>query len=215
VIDISKTFRAIIFDFDGTIIDSNDIKREAFAEIFSEQKFSKTDFYGFVKSLGDIDRYSIIKTCAHEFFSEAYSNEDIKNKIEMYSEITQQQILLAKEIPGALDFIKKMYKKNIPLFICSATPEVNLIPIIKSIKLMKYFSRILGGPKTKEENIKFILSDYNFDKKDILYIGDSDIDFKAAKNVGCDFIGIVNKDNRFSVKPRIMYSSYKELINYV
>ena len=152
--------RAIIFDFDGTIFDSNDIKKSCFADVFNDQCFVDQDLLNFISSLGNVDRFAVISACAEYFFGGVYTELDVQDKVTAYSKCCHQRILSANEIPGALNFIKLAHKYKYSLFISSATPQRELIEIVESLKIMNYFEGVFGGPESKVSHINFISDDY-------------------------------------------------------
>jgi len=66
--EMLRTCSAIILDFYGTIVDSNIVKRRCFAEIFCDKSFSQRELFGFIDSLGSVDRFEIISACSQVFF---------------------------------------------------------------------------------------------------------------------------------------------------
>ena len=71
------------------------------------------------------------------------------------------------------------------------------IQIIKARKIEKYFEKIYGSPASKIDHIKKIIRLYQFDNKDIIYIGDSKSDKIAAESSDIRFVGIINKYEKF------------------
>ena len=207
--------KAIIFDFDGTIIDSNEIKLNCFIDLFSDQEFLKRDLILFISSLGNADRFAVIRACCERFFQGIFSETEIQKKIDSYSRECLRRILIADEIPYALEFIKTANGKGYNLFISSATPEKELVEIIKSMRLIKYFKGVYGGPKSKVFHITSILEQQGLFATETVYIGDSDIDRASAISVGCHFIGIINKLSRFSRQPKICHHGFGALLNYL
>ena len=96
------------------------------------------------------------------------------------------------------------------MHISSATPLKELIKICRKKKIYSYFKSINGYPQTKKEHIKFIIEKNNLNTKEIVYIGDSINDFKAAKFFNINFILLGKKININSYK-KIYY--LKNLIN--
>ena len=63
-------------------------------------------------------------------------------------------------------------------------------------KINHFFAKIYGSPKTKTQHISDIIRRNNIDRKNILFIGDSFSDYKAAKLKKIDFLCKSNSDNR-------------------
>ena len=80
---------------------------------------------------------------------------------------------------------------------------------MKYKKIDIYFEKIKGSPKNKNDNLIDLLPDSK-DRKDSIYIGDSNYDFITSKNLGLKFIFIsgysewkVSKN--FLTKNKILY----------
>ena len=63
-------------------------------------------------------------------------------------------------------------------------------------KIKHFFAKIYGAPKTKIQHISDIIRRNNVNRKNILFIGDSFSDYKAAKIKKIDFICKLNSENK-------------------
>lgn len=187
--------KSIIFDFDGVIIDSVDIKGDAFYELFALegrrlQKISKDYHY---KNLG-ISRYKKINYIIDNYLKNKINNKEkyIKN----FEKIVSHKINKCNFIYGIKNFLKNNYKKY-DFFISSATPSHELYDIVKKKKLSKYFIDTLGSPNNKFQHIKYILKNYNYNNRELIFIGDTYNDYLAAKSYNIKFIAIRNKYEQF------------------
>ena len=106
-----------------------------------------------------------------------------------FSNLVYKKIIKTKFIKGANIFIRNNYN-NYDLHISSATPEAELLKICKKRKIKNYFKSINGSPKTKKQHIKNIKQKYKLKANEIVYIGDSYSDFKAASDSNVNFISI-------------------------
>jgi len=202
--------KTIIFDFDGVILDSNHVKEEAFAEIFNE--YGTTIRNKVVKyhrnNLGT-SRYDKFKFIHKNYLNKKIDNKNLENLSFKFSKIVFNKVLNVNFIPGSYKFISNNLN-NYDLHISSATPLNELINICKKRKIFSYFKSINGYPHTKKEHIKFIIEKNNLNIKEIVYIGDSVNDFKAAKFFNINFILLGKKININDYK-KIFY--LKNLIN--
>ena len=85
--------------------------------------------------------------------------------------------------------------------VSSATPQETLRQIIKARGVLPLFNDVLGAPQSKEEHLAFLLSKYNYEPEQVVYVGDSEVDQKAARNMRCHFIGVGEHYKRFNSKP--------------
>lgn len=179
--------KGIIFDFDGVIVESADIKTEAFKELFCD----------YPQKIGKILRYHLENAGISRYVKFRYIYEQILRKEllkdreiglgERFSQIVQQKILSAPFVAGAKKFLDT-YRNSYQFFIASGTPKEELCNIIYLKGLQGYFKAIYGSPKEKIDIINDIIKDYNFAKDEVAYVGDARSDRIAAKQAGIVFI---------------------------
>ena len=125
----------LIFDFDGVILDTNEIKTNAFVSLYSNfsleiQKKVKEHHI----QNGGMSRYDKFAYYHKKFLNLDITNKEINNLSILFSNLILDKIYKSKFIPGAVEFIKNnnnIYK----FFIVSATPEIELINICKKKKI--------------------------------------------------------------------------------
>jgi len=202
----------IAFDFDGTIVDSNEIKRKTFFDVSCRFKGGKKIMDRVLSDSGVGDRNSVFDLFSRKMAS-IHKNDQINagHLVEEYTILCEKKISQAPDIDGVWYALSALADYGIQLVISSATPEATLRRIVSKRKLAIFFSHVLGTPETKEEHIMKIMNYFQCGPKQIVYVGDSEIDQAAAKNKGCHFIG-VGKDNlRFDTEPEILLPTLKLL----
>jgi haloacid dehalogenase superfamily, subfamily IA, variant 1 with third motif having Dx(3-4)D or Dx(3-4)E len=100
-------------------------------------------------------------------------------------------------VKGAKRFLTKRSKK-MPFFVVSGTPDDEIRRIVNMRKLEPFFKAVYGSPEKKEALIRKILKEHGFNKKDVLFVGDSKDDMDAALASGIIFAGRVTGSNRFT-----------------
>lgn len=187
--------KTIIFDFDGVILDSNNIKEEAFGQIYNHYgHVIRNQVIKYHRNNLSITRYNKFKFFHENYLKKKVNNNDLKILSSKFSKIVFSKILNANFISGSYDFISNNYH-NYDLHISSATPLNELIKICKKKKINFYFKSINGYPHTKKEHIKYIIDKNKLNISEVVYIGDSVHDFDAAKNFNINFIKIGKKNN--------------------
>lgn len=175
---------SIIFDFDGTLVDSKQGIELAFYRMLDHFKINKhscnvNDFIGppldeSLKQLFDtnakVDR--AIKEFRHHYFAEG--------------------VYLSRAYRGITPLLKKLTDMGIKLYICTSKKESVAIEMLESKKLNEYFIKVYGahdGVRTKKEDIvKFAIEDANLDVNNTLMLGDTVYDLKASEAVDMKFI---------------------------
>ena len=205
--------KAIIFDFDGVILDSTEIKTNAFKNIFKD-KYSKylNEILDHHHNHLGISRFNKLKIYFNKIIGLNISNNKLKKYTDFFSVYCLNRILNCKYIPGSKIFIEKNFEKY-HFFISSGTPTKELKYICKSRKIDHYFKEIYGSPLKKITHIKKIKKKYKLKSKEIIFIGDGYSDYEAAKICNLFFIGI-NFKNNLKISDRLLLKDF-EKINYV
>ena len=204
--------RGVIFDFDGTLVDSNDIKRKSFYSVTKDIAGAGNLLDKILSTPESGDRYDIFETLSKELKLVNNIIVDPSKLSNLYTELCEYEISRAPEIEEVSKTINELKKTDIKLFISSATPENTLKRIIEMRKWNEMFDMVLGSPYSKIDHVAKILKDNNLTVSDIIYVGDSEVDKNTALKIGCKFIGIGSSSKRFSAKPTIMLNTFESLI---
>ena len=97
---------------------------------------------------------------------------------------------LYKETFGELS---KKYK----IYISSNSPQISIRKYVMDLGIQDFFVEVYGSPSTKEENTELIISNEVVTKDEITIVGDGDSDHRAAKAIGCNFVGVTNDFNKW------------------
>jgi len=204
--------KGIIFDFDGVISESVGIKSDAFASLYAsygeEIVFKVIEHH---EKNGGMSRYKKIKFY-HEFFlNKTITKKELTDLADQFSDLVVEKVIESPYVPGVLDYINKCIK-HYKLFISTGTPTVEIIQILQRKKISKYFTDIFGSPNDKESHVEKIVSKYNFEPKELIFIGDSKTDLETALNTGIRFILRETKYNK-DLKDNYNLKTIKNFIN--
>lgn len=206
--------KALIFDFDGVIINSVKIKDDAFKQIVKgyPRKVKNLFFKYHRRNLGK-SRYIKFEYLLKTLIKKKYKKKDIENLSIRFNKIILNKIIQLKLNSGVIRFLKKN-KSIFQYFISSGTPEKELQYIIKKKGIESFFSKIYGSPKEKFEHIREIIKLFNLKKKDIVFVGDGLSDLEAASKMKLNFIQVGNNFKYKNVKYKIKYfHQLEKLIN--
>jgi phosphoglycolate phosphatase-like HAD superfamily hydrolase len=179
---------AIFLDFDGIIIESVNIKTEAFRELFSRYPDKLDVIIQHHLANNASSRYVKFQYIYENILHEPY-NEVIEHKLdEELSRIVFEGVVTCPYVKGAPEFLTYFFGR-LPMFLISATPKKELEHIVEARRIEKYFTEIFGAPGDKVKQIETILKKYGFKPENVVYIGDMVEDYRVAQNSGIPFIG--------------------------
>lgn len=189
--------KAIIFDFDGVILDSVDVKTEAFKQLYTTYGIDVVEKVAkYHLENGGISRFEKFKYFHKTFLNINISDEELVKLGEDFSKLVFKKVCESRYIPGAYEFLEFCSKKYLT-FICTGTPETEINKILRSKNLDKMFNGIYGSPSSKTDIINRIVINNNLKSNEIIFIGDAMTDYDASKNTNLDFIGVRNIDTQF------------------
>jgi len=182
--------KAIIFDFDGVIIDSFDRQLSIFndlRETYGLKKFTKESFKN--KLWGHS-----LKENSRNFFKDI-NIEDIEKK---YIKATKKHKEEGKLMDGAKDTFEQIRKKGIKTAIVTNTTRSRIKLDLELYKIGKYFETIVTSddverPKPYPDSILKACEKLKIIPEEAIYVGDTKIDYKAGKSAGCFMIGLNSK----------------------
>jgi len=196
--------KGIIFDYDGVIAESVDIKTNAFAKIYhdyGDEVIEKVVSHHLLN--GGISRFEKFKIYHKDFLGLDLNNDQLKSLSSRFSELVIQDIVDAPFVPGAVDFIVN-YHNDYNLFISTGTPQDEIIEIINRNNMRKYFKSIHGSPDQKNIHIKKIIQNNHYKHNELIFIGDADADISAAKAYSLPIIFREHKDVRYQMEYKNM-----------
>lgn len=189
VIELIKSKKILIFDFDGVIVDSASVKSNAFAELYSQfgndlrQKILEHH-----KKDGGISRFEKFKHYHSVFLKKEISQNEMDLLDKRFSNLVVDKVINSTYIAGVIRFLKYHSNNSKKLIINSATPQNELLEIVNRMNINHYFDCIFGSPDTKTKNLIKSLSGFNL--SDAVFFGDAKSDLDAAEELEIDFIGV-------------------------
>jgi len=185
-------WQSIIFDFDGVLVESGDIKTQAFTELY--QSYGNTvvnEVVRYHNLNGGLSRYEKFRYFQQHLLNMPPLTKDEEQELDRhFSRLVVEAVIDSDPVPGANELVHKE-STRMPLFIASGTPEIELNTIVTRRGLMPYFTEVRGSPKLKQDLIAEILSTHDLTPTRVLMIGDALIDYQSARANNIIFLGRV------------------------
>jgi len=172
-------FKGIIFDIDGTLTSTNDL-------IFASFNFITKKYLGktysneeIVKWFGPPEDVILRKFCGDNY------EKARKEYYKFYSD----NHFMADIYPGMKEILDELKTDGVLLSIFTGKGREAATITLKKLDIYKYFDLIITGDEVKEhkpspEGIMIFLESFNLNKNDVIMVGDSPSDIKAAHSAG-------------------------------
>jgi beta-phosphoglucomutase len=184
--------KAILWDMDGVIVDSNSLHFAAWQEAFMERgvRFTKEDF---AKLFGTRNDFIIGTVMGGEL-----PERDVKIMVQEKEENFRRNAAGSiKSFPGAVSLLNAVKKGNFKLGLASSTPQENIDLVLTELNLKGVFDCIVFGqevPESKPSPQIYLLAAERLEvtPSDCLVIEDSPLGVKAAKAAGMRCLAVAN-----------------------
>ena len=227
----SGSLRAIIFDFDGTLLDIREILEKSIEEILIEKNIS-VDMETTIQEIGalleTIQGYPLPKVLleSYEIFKHITSLQDLSyfKQLRMAIEIFAKYLEYSKDaplLPGVKPLLKKL-SKSFDLFIVSHNKTETIIDHLEKENISNFFKGVYGSDRIPVQKpdpmaLQPPLETYNNKKRnEFVMIGDMPSDITAGIEAGFWTIGVASgvskKEILSEYKPDLLIDSLDELM---
>lgn len=189
---MTNSKKIIIFDFDGVILNSNYVKTKTFYNLFKSygKKIANNAVKYHLNYMG-VPRQKKFKYIYKNFLKKKISKKILDNLDFEFRKKSLKKIYQLNVSKPLNNFIRKNYR-NYNLYISTGAPKNEIVDLLKRKKIFKKFKKVYGPPTKKYQHINLIRKSK---KGDIIFIGDSLEDYRAAKKSKIKFILKKHKEN--------------------
>jgi len=209
--------RALIFDLDGTLINSKlDLAlavNAALAEM-GRPELPHESIYGFVGNGAPM----LIQRSLGNGASEAECKRALEFFIRYYREHALDNTVPYPGVREGLELLSEM-----PMVVLTNKPERISKLILEGLGLASYFRHVYGGntferKKPDPIGVETILRDFELGPRDVMIVGDSEVDVQTARNSGTWACGVtygLGSERMVECPPDLLIDSLTELRGYL
>jgi len=194
--------KAVIFDFDGVITDSEVLHLRAFNRSLTPYgvEIATKDYYQTYLGFCDADCYKLLISRGLLKIDEHQVGDIIKEKTRIFEELARTE---GRTIEGVHDFLKMLQQNKIPMAICSGALLAEIELLLEEARLRNFFATIVSAEHVKKGKPNpegFLLAMQRLNKgrnptitpDQCIIIEDSQWGLQAGKAAGMHTIAVTN-----------------------
>ena len=188
------TYKAAIFDLDGTLIDSLRDLAESANTVLCEHGFPEHDLDSYRYFVGN-GMKKLMERCLPEdkAADEAFVARAVARCKEIYTAHTLDH---TKPYDGILPMLERLREMGIPMGICTNKPQAAAVPIVARLFPEGLFQSVVGDtegtpPKPDPTKVLHMAAEFHLAPEEIAYFGDSSVDMDTAQNGGLLPVGVL------------------------
>ncbi len=182
-------FEVVIFDFDGTLVDSARAKCQAFFSLFPSSDEHRRVVASVLERDPDGSRYRVIPLMFQEMVDRGLSlpaHHSASERIEAYGELVLAAVRQAQEIRGAGELLQGL-RGRCTAYISSNTPEPALRSSVAARGWNGLVAGVFGYPRDKASTAREVIHRHGCPPARVAVVGDGESDAHSAHSNGCAF----------------------------
>jgi len=141
--------RAIVFDFDGVITDSEVLHLRSFNQVLAKYgvEISTKDYYKDYLGLTDLDCLMLVAERSQLGLDTQGIENLVKEKNQVFEKLAKTE---GRIIEGVRDFLQMLRQNNIPMAICSGALLAEIELVLEQARLRPFFEVIVSAEFVKK-----------------------------------------------------------------
>ncbi len=193
------TIKTVLFDLDGTLLDTNDLIIQSFKHTYKKHLDKHVEDHDIIKNFGEILLTTLKRECPYcsDEALETYRSFQVENFDKLITIHT-----------GVKDAIKKLYEKGYKLGVVTSRIHESAVRGLDHFGLTEYFGSIITADSTNKHkpdptSAYMALESLGGTSKETVFVGDSPYDVLCAKNAGMVSVAV-----SWSALPKEMYMQH-------
>lgn len=216
-----KNKELIIFDFDGTLINSIPDLTLAINKMLSHYNLSPLTIKQVTPFIGNgakpLVKRALEYSIKNKEVSTPFLNEAFEIYFSAYKEVTCDETYM---YPDVLETLNYLHKKGYKMVICTNKPFGFVEPILDKLSIKHFFKCWIGEDSLSKKKpnaipLFHLAKEMNVTIKKSIMIGDSKNDILAAQNANMESIGVSYgynyNENISDYNPTIVIDNFAEL----
>lgn len=211
------SYTAVLFDLDGTLVDSYAALTNAVNAARAASELAPLDVAFIRECTGEGVEVLLQKTFGAGDFPDTYR----RRFEESYDEICAEQSVLLDDVEATLE---KLAESGVAMAVCTNKPTPFSERILAHLGVARYFAAIVGpdragARKPDPHHVLFTLQQLALPREQALFVGDMPIDVLAARESGLSVAVIATGSSPIealrAAKPDFLLDRFSELVPIV
>jgi HAD superfamily hydrolase (TIGR01509 family) len=187
-VSTQKVAPAVLFDIDGTLVDSNYLHVSAWLRAFDAEGLP-ADGWRIHRCIG-MDGTTLVRTLAED------ASQDTLDRLkDRHSEFYKETTALLQPLPGARDLLRWVAEHGVQVVLATSAPEDELATLRELLDCEAVISAVTSSEdvdtaKPKPDIVNVALERAGVNAEDAVFVGDAVWDCEAAKRAGVPSIGV-------------------------
>jgi phosphoglycolate phosphatase len=185
IFPLSYPYPLVIFDLDGTLVDSAADIAEALNRTLEDWQLPRVPEATVLTWIGDG-----VRRLVEQAFTAARSDIDLDRVMPGFMRHYEACLLRSPRLyDGVVPALEALRARNVTLAICTNKPSAMVAPLLAHLGVQEFFARVLGGDSLPERKpsgvpLRHIAAAFGVAPTAALMVGDSITDYRAAVDAG-------------------------------
>jgi phosphoglycolate phosphatase len=212
-----RPYRAVLFDLDGTLVDSYTALTTAVNHARATQRLPPVA----VADLRDLVGEGVERLLQKVLNTTEVPSEALDAFQERYEEVCCVESRVLASVAAT---VEQLHQRGIAMAVCTNKPTGFSVKIVEHLGLARFFRSVVGpdtagARKPDPRHLLHALSTVSCEPHEALFVGDMPIDIAAARNSGIDVAAIATgsatRQQLLDASPDYLIDSFPDLLNLV